>query len=166
LRTFFVCAAVIIVATSAVLGRLVWDIRDAREMRPDISITQAAQIEEAQQPGPPSSAQSPAQEQPGDKQDVDQRIRQLLDRYGDVQCTDFDNQQQAQDVFEQDQILFGDALDSDINGIACDEEDFFHGRTDTLLKAGGPNKGPLPLMPDGSCPTEYPLRQSNSCFSP
>ncbi len=44
---------------------------------------------------------------------VDQQIQQLLDRYGDVQCSDFDTQQQAQEVFELDQILVGDALDPD-----------------------------------------------------
>jgi hypothetical protein len=165
LRTFFVCAAVTIVATSLMLGPLFWETRDTKGKRPDISVAQAAQVEEAQQPRSPSSTQGPEQEQPSDDQDVDQRVQRLLDKYGDVQCTHFDTQPQAQDIFEQDQILFGDALDSDINGIACDEEDFFNGQREMLLEAGGPKTGPLPLMPDGSCPAEYPLRQHNSCYS-
>ena len=103
-------------------------------------------------------------------------IQRLLDQYGDLRCSDFDNQQQAQAVFEQDQILFGDALDSNINGIACDEGNFFgqngsqsSSKTDPkseLLKAGGPQEGPVPLMPDGGCPREYPVKKSdNACYA-
>jgi hypothetical protein len=103
-------------------------------------------------------------------------IQRLLDQYGDLQCSDFDNQQQAQAVFEQDQILFGDALDSNINGIACDEGNFFgqngsqsSSKTDPkseLLKAGGPQEGPVPLiMPDGGCPREYPVKSGNACYA-
>ena len=98
--------------------------------------------------------------------DVDLQIQQLLDRYGDVQCSDFDNKQQAQEVFELDQILFGDALDPDFNSTACDEGDFF-GRTsqgDDLLEAGGPEDGPVPLMPTGACPKEYPLQKDTACY--
>ncbi len=43
-------------------------------------------------------------------------VQRLLDQYGDPQCSDFETQQQAQAVFELDQILFGDALDPDVNG--------------------------------------------------
>ena len=159
--------AVIIIAASFMLGRFFWETRDTREKNPDIFVAQAAQVGEAQPPGSPSSSQSRAQAKSGDGEDVDQGVQQLLDEYGDVQCTDFDTQQQAQDVFEQDQILFGDALDPDINGIACDEENFFDGprQRETLLEAGGPRTGPLPLMPNGSCPTEYPIRHNNSCYS-
>ncbi len=99
--------------------------------------------------------------------DVDQQIQQLLDRYGDVQCSDFDTQQQAQEVFELDQILFGDALDSDFNSTACDEGDFFDrtSQGDDLLEAGGPEDGPVPLMQTGVCPKEYPLQRDAACYS-
>jgi hypothetical protein len=33
-----------------------------------------------------------------------------------------------------------------------------------LLDAGGPTKGPLPLMPDGGCPREFPTEHNNLCF--
>lgn len=96
----------------------------------------------------------------------DTEIQQLLDRYGDVRCTDFGTKSDAQDAFELDQILFGDALDSDINGIACDEEDFFSGsdQAGSLLEAGGMVKGPVPLMPNGSCPKEYPVERGDACY--
>lgn len=99
--------------------------------------------------------------------DVDQQIQQLLDRYGEVQCSDFDNQQQAQEVFELDQILFGDALDPDFNSTACDEGDFFGSASqgEDLLEAGGPEHGPVPLMPTGACPKEYPLQKDAACYS-
>ena len=32
-----------------------------------------------------------------------------------------------------------------------------------LLNAGGPTRGPVPLMPDGKCPPEFPTRHNNLC---
>jgi hypothetical protein len=33
-----------------------------------------------------------------------------------------------------------------------------------LLDAGGPTKGPVPLMPDGGCPPEFPTKHKNLCY--
>jgi hypothetical protein len=33
-----------------------------------------------------------------------------------------------------------------------------------LFNAGGPSSGPVPLMHDGSCPVEYPVKQNGACF--
>jgi hypothetical protein len=33
-----------------------------------------------------------------------------------------------------------------------------------LLDAGGSTKGPAPLMPDGSCPPEFPTKHKNLCY--
>lgn len=85
-----------------------------------------------------------------------------------VQCSDFETQQQAQSVFEQDEILYGDALDANINGTACDEEDFFgrqNNSSQSLLKAGGPGDAPAPLMLGGGCPKEFPLQKGEACYS-
>ncbi len=84
-----------------------------------------------------------------------------------VQCSDFETRQQAQSVFEQDEILYGDALDANINGIACDEGNFFDGRQNQrgdLLEAGGPTEGPVPNLPDGGCPTEFPIERQGACY--
>jgi hypothetical protein len=107
----------------------------------------------------------------------DELVQRYVDQYGDLRCPDFDTRQQAQEVFELDQIIFGDALDSDANGISCDEEDLFAEeafegerrassrgsprnellRADgQLLGAGGAEEGPFPLMPDGGCPKATP----------
>jgi micrococcal nuclease len=32
-----------------------------------------------------------------------------------------------------------------------------------LLEAGGPAKGPVPLMPDGGCPAEFPTERGGAC---
>ncbi len=116
---------------------------------------------------------------------TDRLVQRYIDQYGDLRCSDFDNQRQAQAVFELDQIVFGDALDSDINGVACDEEDVFAAKTskkgsegDTppkskqssskglLLKAGGPQDGgPVPSMPGGGCPEEYPVKKDEACYA-
>ena len=33
-----------------------------------------------------------------------------------------------------------------------------------MLKSGGPADGPVPLMPDGKCPSEYPVRKDGACY--
>lgn len=33
-----------------------------------------------------------------------------------------------------------------------------------LMRAGGPANGPVPLMPDGSCPVEFPTERSGACY--
>ena len=33
-----------------------------------------------------------------------------------------------------------------------------------LFQSGGPQSGPLPLMPDGSCPKEFPAKRSGACY--
>lgn len=159
------CAGVLIVMASVVAGRVDWETSEPRAGK--ISVAQAAQVEDG---GRRSGGSHPARgvdPTGGRYQDADQRIQQLLDRYGNnVECTDFENRQQAQEVFEADQIIFGDALDSDINGVACDEGDFFSRQTDSsqrLLEAGGPEDAPVPLMPSGACPKEFPLRKGETC---
>lgn len=147
MRALALSCVVLIAIASLLGGRLAWE-----KWETGISAVRAA--------AQPSDGSRNAQ-------DADQRIQQLLDRYGDVQCNDFDTQEQAQEVFDLDQILFGDALDPDVNGIACDEQDFFGGQrsSGSLLDAGGPKEGPVPLMPDGSCPREYPVKEEGSCYS-
>ena len=78
-------------------------------------------------------------------------------------------------------------LDPDGNGIACDELSSAGGgqsasagsaspqpsvdggsqllnRYDDLLESGGPSSGPLPLMPDGGCPREFPTMRDGACY--
>jgi hypothetical protein len=35
---------------------------------------------------------------------------------------------------------------------------------DTILDSGGPERGPVPLMPDGGCPVEYPHERADLCY--
>jgi hypothetical protein len=78
-------------------------------------------------------------------------------------------------------------LDPDGNGIACDEllnagggqfasagsaspQPSVDGgsqllnRYGNLLDAGGPTSGPVPLMPDGGCPREFPVMRDAACY--
>ena len=82
-------------------------------------------------------------------------------------------------------------LDPDGNGVACDELQSAGGgqsasagspppqpsprpavdggsqllnRDGNLLEAGGPSSGPLPLMPDGGCPREFPTMREGLCY--
>jgi hypothetical protein len=34
-----------------------------------------------------------------------------------------------------------------------------------LFKAGGPSDGPVPLMPGGRCPSEYPVLKDGACYA-
>ena len=75
-------------------------------------------------------------------------------------------------------------LDPDGNGIACDQlrsagggqfasaspQPSVDGGSQlldgpgNLLDAGGPTSGPLPLMPDGGCPREFPTKRDGACY--
>jgi hypothetical protein len=33
-----------------------------------------------------------------------------------------------------------------------------------LFNSGGPTNGPVPLMPDGGCPVEYPVQHNGLCY--
>jgi hypothetical protein len=162
------CIAVVIALAFVMAGRVAWETREAGEAKDaEIYVARAAQVEDGggRPGGSPAQDPVPVSE---DDQGAEQRVQQLLDRYGsNVECTDFENRQQAQEVFELDQILFGDALDSDINGTACDEEDFFFSRQNnsrqSLLEAGGPEEGPVPPIPNGGCPKEFPLQKDEAC---
>jgi hypothetical protein len=37
-------------------------------------------------------------------------------------------------------------------------------RYGNLLEAGGPSSGPVPLMPDGGCPREFPTMRDGACY--
>jgi hypothetical protein len=40
----------------------------------------------------------------------------------------------------------------------------FLGGNGNLLEAGGPTSGPVPLMPDGGCPREFPTKREGLCY--
>jgi hypothetical protein len=40
----------------------------------------------------------------------------------------------------------------------------FLGGNRNLLEAGGPTSGPVPLMPDGGCPREFPTKRAGLCY--
>ena len=80
-------------------------------------------------------------------------------------------------------------LDPDGNGVACDQllsgggggspspsagsaspQPSFTGASQSpppnadLFEAGGPEGGPVPLMPGDRCPSEYPVRRGDACY--
>ncbi len=107
-------------------------------------------------------------------------------------CESFGSQHSAQAELERD-LSDPNDLDPDANGIACEEYDYRGGAggsptatalsssaatattaahdqyykdlgSRTLFEAGGPTGGPAPPMPDGSCPLEFPTKQSGACY--
>ncbi|HET7272063.1 MAG TPA: hypothetical protein VFI90_13380, partial [Rubrobacter sp.] len=73
-------------------------------------------------------------------------------------------------------------LDPDGNGQACDDYPYGTSGTNTaspssdtpsptprpqndnLFDSGGPANGPVPLMPDGGCPVEFPVKHHGLCY--
>ena len=108
-------------------------------------------------------------------------------------CASFGSQQSAQAELER-HPNDPNNLDTDGNGRACDDYDYNASTINTtttqstaspstaspsspsptsrprpqgdrnLLDAGGPTNGPAPLMPDGTCPAEFPTKHKNLCY--
>ena len=100
-------------------------------------------------------------------------------------CASFGSQEAAQAELERDPSDPNN-LDPDGNGVACDDQSTSTAssvspssappsrpsapptprpqRTPTLLNAGGPTNGPVPVMADGDCPVEFPIKRNGRCF--
>ena len=97
-------------------------------------------------------------------------------------CESFGSQESAQAELERNPDDPSN-LDPDLDGQACEDYDYGGGSTATptstaspssaaddqydngsLPDAGGPANGPVPLMPDGSCPAEFPVERSWACY--
>lgn len=89
------------------------------------------------------------------------QAEQLVNDFIERQVTD-DELSAAQQQNLQDQVLAqpettGDSPSEDT--IAAEDTN-----SDDLLNAGGPRKGPVPLMSGGACPPEYPERRGEGCY--
>jgi hypothetical protein len=104
-------------------------------------------------------------------------------------CASFGSQESAQAELERD-MSDPSNLDPDANGIACADYDYGTGTTTTttttaaqdqyggaatdqyqqdlgngdLFSSGGPSSGPVPLMPGGGCPPQFPTEQDGACY--
>jgi hypothetical protein len=104
-------------------------------------------------------------------------------------CASFGSQESAQAELERNPQDPSN-LDPDNNGQACEDYDYgvgggttatssptaaqdqyataaqdqYQKDLDILFDAGGPTGGPAPLMPDGSCPPEFPTKQDGACY--
>jgi hypothetical protein len=102
-------------------------------------------------------------------------------------CQSFGSQESAQAELQRNPTdPYG--LDPNKDGQACEDYNYGNGSTASaaatsspastatsaaavtdqydrdLFNAGGPSTGPVPLMPDGSCPVEYPVEQNGACY--
>lgn len=93
----------------------------------------------------------------------------------DLDCSDFASQAEAQAEFDSD-TTDPNGLDADGDGEACEElgggsesapgnatadKDQYN---NDLMEAGGPASGPVPMMPGGACPVEYPVELDGACY--
>ena len=101
------------------------------------------------------------------------------DGAADLDCEDFSSQQEAEATLNADPSDPNN-IDEDGDGVPCEGENLpdasqgpsgqqatgaqYQGDA-SLMNAGGPPKGPVPLMPDGNCPKEYPVERSGACYT-
>jgi hypothetical protein len=92
-------------------------------------------------------------------------------------CDDFSSQQEAQAVYDQDPSD-PNGLDADDDGEACEEladgggtggggssGQYQYGGGGSLMESGGPEDGgPVPPMPGGGCPEEFPAEKDGGCY--
>jgi hypothetical protein len=107
-------------------------------------------------------------------------------------CPSFGSQESAQAELDRDPSDPNN-LDPDGNGQACDDYPYGTSGTnsaspsspapssesandasaspkpsppqnDNLFDSGGPTNGPVPLMPDGGCPVEFPVQHNGLCY--
>jgi hypothetical protein len=94
---------------------------------------------------------------------IAQRDQPTIDDPGDI-TDDLDEDLGNPDSLDEDP----DELDEEANGPRARSSDNAR-RGDresrrTLLEAGGPKDGPVPALPGGGCPAEFPVEQSNTCY--
>lgn len=56
---------------------------------------------------------------------------------------------------------FDDTTKQDRTVVPAAEQ--YEDKDDALLQAGGSSQGPVPFMPDGSCPVEFPIEKAGAC---
>jgi hypothetical protein len=106
-------------------------------------------------------------------------------------CASFGSQESAQAELERD-LSDPNNLDPDADGQACDDYNYGGGGGSTatatsaaddqydasagidqydasagvgsLFDSGGSTSGAVPLMPDGSCPAEFPAERDGACY--
>jgi hypothetical protein len=103
------------------------------------------------------------QESNGRFSQIAQRGKPTIDDPGNV-TDDLDEDLNGPDSSDEDP----DELDEEANGPRARSSDNDR-RGDresrrTLLEAGGPEDGPVPALPGGGCPTEFPVEQENACY--
>ena len=97
----------------------------------------------------------------------------------DLDCEDFSSQQEAEATLNADPSDPNN-IDEDGDGVPCEGENLpdasqgpggqqttgalYQGDA-SLMNAGGPPEGPVPLMPGGNCPKEYPVERSGACYT-
>lgn len=95
----------------------------------------------------------PPNDDPGDiTDDLDEDIDEDIDSPDDLDSPD-------EGPDEVDEEANGPRARSSDNDRRGDRE----GRS-RLLEAGGPQDGPVPALPGGDCPAEFPVEQGNACY--
>jgi hypothetical protein len=118
-------------------------------------------VEQCEGEDPDTNSSEQDQDQDPTEQDSTGQFRQIAQRYqpSDDLTDDTDN---IDDPGSQDQ----DSAEQDPETTSRDRSSSGNRRDERrkLLEAGGPDQGPVPPMPGGGCPTEFPVEQGNACY--
>jgi hypothetical protein len=121
-------------------------------------------VEQCEGEDPDSNSSEQDQDQDSTERGSTGQFRQLAQR---DQPTD-DLTDDTEDIEDIDDLssLDQDSVEQDRETISPDQSPSENRRAERrkLLEAGGPDKGPVPPMPGGGCPTEFPVEQGKACY--
>ena len=112
-----------------------------------------------------SDTTSPGREQNSDDVSTSSSKASSKDSSGDVEISPSGSSSSgaSSDDSSDDGTRSQSASGSQYEAATGDDAQYDDG--DGLMNAGGPDGGPVPEMPDGSCPVEFPVRGSGACYA-
>ena len=70
----------------------------------------------------------------------------------------------AQETTQYETTQFDETIVTQYDETTVELTEEFQYSTTPLFTSGGPEEGPVPPMPGGGCPPEYPVEKSDGCY--
>jgi len=70
----------------------------------------------------------------------------------------------AQETSQYETTQFDETTITQYDETTVEQTDEFQYNTTPLFTSGGPEDGPVPPMPGGGCPPEYPTEKGDGCY--
>ena len=73
-------------------------------------------------------------------------------------------QANAQETSQYETTQYDETTVTQYDETTVEQYDEYQYETTPLFTSGGPNDGPVPPMPGGGCPPEYPIEKGDGCY--